>query len=97
MFAPSTTGNVEVLIVSVEQVAPAAVVQVPVPDAESKMTASLAVGTEAPGAPPDVADQFRTFIVFHVPEPPTQYLFAIWSAFLKCQKYQQTNLSERSL
>jgi len=42
----------------------------------SKKTLSAAVGTEAPDAPPDVADQTVVDVVFHVPVPPTQYLSA---------------------
>ena len=38
----------------------------------SKKTLSADVGTEAPLAPPDAADQFVVDVVFHVPEPPTQ-------------------------
>jgi hypothetical protein len=43
----------------------------------SNMATSAAVGTEAPDAPPLVADQFVVDDAFHVPVPPTQYLFAI--------------------
>jgi len=38
----------------------------------TKNTESAAVGTEAPPAPPGVADQFVVEVVFQVPEPPTQ-------------------------
>jgi len=38
----------------------------------SKNTESAAVGTDAPLAPPDDADQFAVDTVFHVPVPPTQ-------------------------
>ena len=43
----------------------------------SKNTESAAVGTDAPLAPPEDADQLVVDEVFHVPVPPTQYLFAI--------------------
>jgi hypothetical protein len=43
----------------------------------SNMATSAAVGTEAPDAPPLVADQFVVDVASHVPVPPTQYLFAI--------------------
>jgi hypothetical protein len=78
-FAPSSNVNVEVLKEIVVQIAPDAVVHVPVPDAESKITASAATGAEAPPAPPDVADQFVVVTASQVPEPPTQYLFAIFT------------------
>jgi hypothetical protein len=50
---------------------------VPVPELASKITASAAVGAEAPPAPPDVVDQFVVVVVSQVPAPPRQYLFAI--------------------
>jgi hypothetical protein len=43
----------------------------------SIITSSEAVGTEAPPAPPDVADQLVVEEASHVPFPPTQYLEAI--------------------
>jgi hypothetical protein len=43
----------------------------------SKKTESVAVGADAPEAPPDVADQL-VVVVVHVPVPPTQYLSAIY-------------------
>jgi hypothetical protein len=49
-----------------------------VPLAELKNTASIAIGADAPPAPPDVADQFAVETLSHVPDPPTQYLFAIF-------------------
>lgn len=52
-------------------------VTVPVPEAALKKTSSVAVGTEAPEEPPEVADQLVVEEVFHVPVPPTQYLSAI--------------------
>jgi hypothetical protein len=41
------------------------------------ITASAAVGTEAPPAPPEVADQFVVVVASQVPLPPRQYLSAI--------------------
>lgn len=38
----------------------------------------MTVGTDAPLAPPEDADQFVVLLVFQVPVPPTQYLFAIY-------------------
>jgi hypothetical protein len=43
----------------------------------SKNTLSAAVGTDAPLAPPDVADQLVVVVLSQVPVPPTQYLLAI--------------------
>ena len=43
----------------------------------SKKTLSVAVGTDAPDAPPDDADQLVVLLVFQVPVPPTQYRFAM--------------------
>jgi hypothetical protein len=48
-----------------------------VPEKLSKNTSSDTVGADAPGAPFDVADQFEVLVLFQVPVPPTQYLFAI--------------------
>ena len=42
-----------------------------------KKTASAAVGTDAPPAPPEAVDQLTVLVAFQVPVPPTQYLFAI--------------------
>jgi hypothetical protein len=50
---------------------------VPEPEEPLKNTSSAAVGTLAPLAPPEVADQTVVLVVFHVPVPPTQYLSAI--------------------
>ena len=49
-------------------------VKAPVPTFElaSKNTLSAAVGTEAPLAPPDDADQFAVLVPSQVPVPPTQ-------------------------
>jgi hypothetical protein len=47
------------------------------PEAALMITLSAAVGTDAPAAPPDVADQFVVDEVFQVPVPPRQYLSAI--------------------
>jgi hypothetical protein len=65
-------------IVADEDTAVAATVTVAAaPELASKNTASAEVGAEAPLAPPDVADQLVVDVLFHVPVPPTQYLFAI--------------------
>ena len=80
-FAPSVKLRVELFSVVVVQVAPAAVVQVPVPDAESNITVSAATGAEAPLAPPVVADQLAVLLASQVPVPPTQYLVAIFYPF----------------
>jgi hypothetical protein len=56
-------------------------VTVPPPLLALNNTASAAVGTDSPPAPPEVADQFAVFIASQVPVPPTQYLFAIVSPF----------------
>lgn len=53
------------------------VVTVGVPDRESIVTSSALVGTDAPPAPPDVADQLVVVAASHVPDPPTQYLAAM--------------------
>jgi len=50
---------------------------VPVFELASKNTLSTRVGTVAPLAPPDEADQLVVLVPFQVPVPPTQYLFAI--------------------
>jgi hypothetical protein len=63
--------------VTIEQVEPAAVVQVPDPELASKFTVSAATGADAPDAPPDVLDQFAVLAPFQVPEPPTQYFIAM--------------------
>jgi len=65
------------LSVHAAQVAEAATVTTPVPDEALKNTLSAAVGADAPGTPPDVADQLRMLVLSHVPVPPTQYLSAI--------------------
>jgi len=64
------------VIVKVEQTAPL-IVTMPVPDAESKVTASVEIGALAPPAPPEERDQLAVEAVSHVPVPPTQYLLAI--------------------
>lgn len=46
----------------------------------SKMTLSADVGAEAPPDPPDDVDQFVVVEASHVPDHPTQYLFAIFDA-----------------
>jgi hypothetical protein len=54
-------------------------VNAPVPTLEFtlKVTSSATVGTDAPPAPPEVADQFVVEVRFQFPEPPTQNLAAI--------------------
>ena len=54
-------------------------VNAPVPTFEfaSKKTLSDPVGTDAPPAPPDDADQFVVPVPSQVPVPPTHYLSAI--------------------
>jgi hypothetical protein len=75
--APRVNVTVEVLKVTDVATAPTAVVQVPVPELESKVTVSAATGAEAPDAPPEVEAQFAVLLASHVPVPPTQNLFAI--------------------
>jgi hypothetical protein len=50
-------------------------VMVGLPELESIVTSSLLVGTDAPPAPPDVADHLAVLV--QLPEPPTQYLYAM--------------------
>lgn len=64
------------VVISKQVKAPVIVTVPAAPDPESKNTLSDAVGTDAPDAPPEDADQFVVEDVFHVPAPPTQYLFA---------------------
>ena len=52
--------------------APVSVTVPGVPERLSKVTVSAVVGTDAPLAPPEEADQFVVEDVFHVPAPPTQ-------------------------
>jgi hypothetical protein len=56
-------------------------VTVPVPEFASNKATSAAPGADAPEAPPVVVDQLAVLVVSHVPEPPTQYLFAILISF----------------
>jgi hypothetical protein len=56
---------------------PVPTVTVPPPEEPSKVTVSLLPGTEAPLAPPLVADQCVVSAAFHVPVPPTQKREAI--------------------
>ena len=54
-----------------------AIVTIKLPPASlpaSKITLSAAVGTDAPLAPPEDADQFAVFVELQEPVPPTQYL-----------------------
>jgi hypothetical protein len=75
--APNVRPTVLLLNATEVQIAPAAVVQVPVPELVSKVTVSAATGADAPEAPPEVAAQFAVELAFHVPVPPTQNLAAI--------------------
>ncbi|WP_032900958.1 hypothetical protein ACSGFO_24970 [Mesorhizobium sp. WSM4083] len=52
-------------------------VTVPPPELALKVTVSDVPGTEAPPAPPVVADQCVVSLAFHSPVPPTQKRFAI--------------------
>lgn len=76
-LAPSVRPRVALLRVTSVQIAPAAVVQVPVPERLSKVTVSAATGAEAPEAPPDVAAQLAVELASQVPVPPTQNLAAM--------------------
>jgi hypothetical protein len=71
-FAPSVKPNVELFKVAVAQAEPLAVVQVPVPDAESNITVSVLLGAAIPGKPPEVKDQLAVALASQVPSPPTQ-------------------------
>jgi len=53
------------------------VVMVGEPELASTITASAAVGTDAPPEPPEEVDQFVVVEASHVPVPPRQYLLAI--------------------
>jgi hypothetical protein len=70
--APSVKPNVSLFNVAVAQADPAAVVQVPVPDAESNITVSVLLGAAIPGKPPEVKAQFAVALASQVPSPPTQ-------------------------
>jgi hypothetical protein len=61
-----------VQLIDFAPVLPVEMVQVTVPDAESKNTSSLVVGIDSPPAPPDVAAHFVPTTLFHVVVPPTQ-------------------------
>lgn len=50
------------------------------------VTSSAAPGTDAPPAPPEVADQLAVVVESHVPVPPTQNLAAI---FTPLEEFQQ--------
>ena len=65
------------LTVQLLHAAPEATVIVPFPEAESTMTLSDDVGAEAPEPPPVVVDQCVVEDASHVPDPPTQYRFAM--------------------
>ena len=63
----------------------AVTVNAPVPTLElaSKITSSADVGALAPLAPPEDADQFAVEVESQLPEPPTQYLVAIYKVLYK--------------
>ena len=71
-FAPSVRPRVELFSVAVAQADPLAVVQVPVPDAESNITVSVLLGAATPGKPPEVKAQLAVELASQVPLPPTQ-------------------------
>jgi hypothetical protein len=75
---PKVSVKVALFKVTVVAVAPAAVVQVPVPEFASNIAVSAATGADAPAAPPDVVDQFAVLAASQVPVPPTQYRVAIF-------------------
>jgi hypothetical protein len=82
-LSPRDKDKVELLNATPRHVAPVAVVQVPVPDKESKNAASAEVGAEAPAAPPEVKDQLAVLEASHTPVPPTQNLLAIYYLYLR--------------
>jgi hypothetical protein len=71
-FAPSVKPKVEVFKVTVEAVASPDVVQVPVPELESKVTVSAVVGFNTVGTPPEVIANCVLPVADQVPVPPTQ-------------------------
>jgi hypothetical protein len=76
-FAPNVRPSVELFNVATAQAEPAAVVQVPVPDAVSNTTVSVLLGAAIPGKPPEVKDQLVVELASQVPVPPTQKYVAI--------------------
>ena len=70
---------VTLVVISRQANAPVMVTLPGVPLPLSKNTLSAAVGTDAPEPPPEAVDQLVVEVVFHVPAPPTQYLFAMFS------------------
>ena len=77
LLVPKAIVPVNPVIVRFEQVAtPAPMVTVLAPEAASKNTVSLVVGTAEPPIPPDVVDHLSRAIPSHEAVPPTQYLFA---------------------
>jgi hypothetical protein len=64
-------------VVAVATAVEATVTVAAVPELASKKTTSAVVGADTPPAPPDVAAQLTVELASHVPEPPTQNLFAI--------------------
>ena len=60
---------------------PAAMVTVLAPESDVKKTSSADVGTDAPPAPPFVADHFVPAVPSQLAEPPTQYLSAMFKPY----------------
>jgi hypothetical protein len=71
-FAPNVKPSVEVFKVTTAAAAPLAVVQVPVPDNESKITVSTEVGFKTVATPPEVIANCVLPVADQVPVPPTQ-------------------------
>jgi hypothetical protein len=69
--------NPEPVVFRLRQLSAPVSVTVPVPERASNITSSAIVGTDAPPAPPEVADQFVVDVVVQEPVPPRQYLSAI--------------------
>jgi hypothetical protein len=70
--APESLKKAYAETVHVKQLTVPEIVTVGLPEFESKMALSDAVGTDAPPDPPEVVDQFPVFEEFQVPEPPRQ-------------------------
>jgi len=91
---PFAKVTVPAVTVRSKQVNPLDNVTVYVP-VRSKNTESAAVGADAPLAPPGVADQLVVEVVLQVPEPPTQYLLAMFrhlqQEYLAAWLRQQSN------
>jgi hypothetical protein len=71
-FAAVERPTVEPVVSMDRHAVPLAIVHVPAPDEALRKTSSAFVGTDAPPAPPDVADQWVVVVVSQVPVPPTQ-------------------------